>query len=66
MVSGGSDVDVVVALLGRVDVHAARLGEGQEGEEAEEVDHRDEEEHRRPGACRLDQVPREVHHQDPC
>lgn len=59
------DVDVV-ANFGGDDVDPARLGEGQEGAESQQVDGGDEGEHGRPRARRLDEVPREVNHQDAC
>lgn len=57
-----SDVDVLVANLTRVNVDPAGLSESQEGGEAEKVDWRYEGEHRRPGACGLNEIPREIHH----
>lgn len=61
---GDLDVDVV-SDLARVDVEAPRLRKGQEGEEAEQVDGGDEGEHGGPGARGLDEIPREIDHQDP-
>lgn len=59
------DVDVV-ADFGGDDVDPAGLGEGQEGAEAQQVDGGDEGEHGRPRAGGLDEIPREVNHQDAC
>lgn len=56
------DVHAVVADLYGVDVDATGLGEGQEGAEAQEVDCTYEGEHRRPRACGLDEIPREIYH----
>lgn len=55
-----------MADLGGDDVDPAGLGEGQEGAEAQQVDGGDEGEHGRPRACGLDEIPREINHQDPC
>lgn len=56
------DVYVVVAELSRVNVNPACLSECQEGTEAKQVDRGDEGKHRSPWACRLNEIPREVHH----
>lgn len=56
----------VVADFGGDDVDPAGLGKGQEGAESQQVDGGDEGEYGRPGARRLDEVPREVNHQDAC
>lgn len=58
-------MDVVSHFAG-VNVDPSGLGEGQEGAEAEQVDRGDEGEHGGPGARGLDEVPREIHHQDAC
>lgn len=49
-----------------VDIDSASLGKCQEGEEAHQVDCGDEGKHRCPRACGLNEIPREVHHQDSC
>lgn len=56
----------VVADFGGDDVEPAGLGERQEGAESQQVDGGDEGEHGCPRARRLDEVPREVNHQDAC
>lgn len=59
------DVYVVMAGLGSVNVDPAGLSEGQEGAKAQQVDRSDEGKHRRPRACGFDQIPGEIHHQNP-
>lgn len=61
----GLDVDVVMADLTRVDVDPAGLSKGQEGAEAQQVHCGDKGKYSRPRACGLNEVPREIHHQDP-
>ncbi len=62
----GLDVDVVVADLTGVDVDPAGLSEGQEGAKAQQVDCGDQGKHSRPRASGLDEIPREIHHQNAC
>lgn len=52
----------VVADLTRVNVDPTGLSKGQEGAEAQQIDCGDEGKHRRPRACGLDEIPREIHH----
>lgn len=59
-------MDVGVAVFTRVNVDPAGLSKGQEGAEAQQVDHSDEGKHSRPRARGLDEIPREIHHEDPC
>lgn len=60
------DVDVRVVVFTRVDVDPPGLRKGHEGAEAQQVDCSDEGKHGRPRACSLDEIPREIHHEDPC
>lgn len=59
--TGDSDVNVVADLTG-IDIDTTSFGESQEGAEAQQVEGGDERKHRRPRACRLDEIPRKVHH----
>lgn len=55
-----------MAVFTRVNVDPTGLSKGQEGAEAQQVDRSDEGEHGRPRARGLDEIPREIHHEDPC
>lgn len=59
-------MDVGVAVFARVDIDPPGLSKGHEGAEAQQVDCSDEGKHGRPRACGLNEVPREIDHEDPC
>lgn len=59
------DMNVVVAALTRVNVDTTSLSKGQEGAETQQVDCGDEGKDGRPRARCLDEIPREIHHEDP-